>query len=381
MATTRTRKTTRTTKKKKQEENSDGFIKFEDVQDASLLYSSPEPATITETDETGNRNYILEDIASVEKLPDFDNEFVYDIEVDDTHMFIANDILVHNSIYVEFGRVCNWLKVPQEERPKFVVDLWNYAVGPFMQQKYEEYAKDYNCDKNIQNLELEKISDITMYFAKKRYAMSECWKEPNIFLPKLSKIIYKGIEIVKGSTPSYARECMEDFVHFVIGWYAENMENQNAKLPMEQIIKKLKHYKSVFIMKSPDDICAASSVGDYEKYILSDTNKLIIGDKCPAHIKACGTYNYLLNRPKNKKYKVKYSKIQSKQTVRWYYCKDKELEVFAYLPGSYPAEFAPPIDMDTQFEKVLLAFLNKIVSDVLGYPPLTANLCYTTALF
>ena len=32
----------------------------------------------------------------------FDDEYVYDIEVDDTHTFFGNDILVHNSIYVEF---------------------------------------------------------------------------------------------------------------------------------------------------------------------------------------------------------------------------------------------------------------------------------------
>ena len=143
-------------------------------------------------------NYKVENIASIEKLEDFDDEYVYDMEVDDTHMFFANDVLVHNSVYAEFGRVCKYLNVPIEKQPKFCVDMWNYSLGPFMNNKYELYAKKYNCDKNLQVLELEKLSDVTLYFAKKRYAMSECWKEPNIYLPYMSKVIYKGLEIVKG---------------------------------------------------------------------------------------------------------------------------------------------------------------------------------------
>ena len=43
-------------------------------------------------------NYKLENIASVERLDDFDDEYVYDVEVEDTHTFFGDDILVHNSI-------------------------------------------------------------------------------------------------------------------------------------------------------------------------------------------------------------------------------------------------------------------------------------------
>ena len=49
-------------------------------------------------------NYIVENIQSIEQLDDFDNEYVYDIEVDDdSHTFIANDILIHNSVYSTYG--------------------------------------------------------------------------------------------------------------------------------------------------------------------------------------------------------------------------------------------------------------------------------------
>ena len=129
-----------------------------------------------------NYDIQIEDIDVIEQLEDFNDEYVYDIEVDDTHTFFANDILAHNSIYVEFGRLTTFLNIPEDKCAQLVVDLWNYGCGPYMQQKYEEYAKKYNCDVNIQNLELEKIADTTILTSKKHYAMAECFKEPNIFL-------------------------------------------------------------------------------------------------------------------------------------------------------------------------------------------------------
>lgn len=321
-------------------------------------------------------NYKVESIASVEQLEDFDNEYVYDIEVDDTHMFFANDILVHNSIYVEFGRVVKWCGVPKDRQTKFIVDLWKYAVGPYMSNKYDEYAKSYNCDKNLQNLELEKIADTTIYFAKKRYAMAEAWKEPGIYLRPMEKVVHKGTEIVKGTTPSYVRECLIDFVEFVLEWYQNNEE----KISYESILAKLKKYKEVFMIKSPEEISTGAGIGDYEKFILDDKKQLTVAMHCPIHVKAAAVANLILNRPKNKKYKVKYNTIKSGDKVRWYYTKDREFEVFGFLPGAFPGEYALEIDRDVQFEKTVLSFCNKII-EILGYMPLTSNLCYSAALF
>ena len=102
--------------------------------------------------------------------------------------------------------------------------------------------------------------------------------------------------------------------------------------------------------------------------------------RCP-----CLIYNYILNQPKNKKYKVKYSPIKTADKVRWYYCKQtgskNDFEVFAFLPGSFPAEVALPMDKDVQFEKTILSYCNKVISDILGYPPVTAALTWAPSLF
>lgn len=354
------------------------FINFEDLEGSVInVENSLDEDIIYPEINFSECNYQIEDIVSVKKEGNFEDEYVYDIEVADTHTFFANDILLHNSIYVEFGRITRQCHIPKDRQTQFVVDLWDYSLGPYMKRKYEEYAERYNCPKNIQDLELEKISDVTMYFAKKRYAMSECWKEPGIFLPRGKEVVYKGIEIVKGSTASYAKECMDDFTRYILEWYMDHDEPIEYSL----VIDKLRGYKSQFMVKPPEEISGGASVGDYEKFILTDKNELKIGDKCPAHIRACGVYNYLLGRPKNKKYRTKYNRIKTADKVRWYYTTNKEFEVFAFVPGEYPAEFALEIDRNTQFEKTVLSYCNKIVNDILGYAPLSADLIYSDALF
>ena len=318
----------------------------------------------------------IENIESIEKLEDFNDEYVYDIEVDDTHNFFANNILAHNSIYVEFGRITQQLGIPEEQAARFVVNLWNLGCGPFMKQKYEEYAKKYNCDQNLQELELEKIADTTILTAKKRYAMAECFKEPNIYLEPMEEVVYKGLEIVKGSTPPFARECQIDFTRFVLHWFQEHKE----RMPYEDIISRLKKYKQQFMMKSPEEISSSIAIGDYKKFILNDKSRLVVGEHCPIHVRAAGIANFLLNQPKNKKFKVKYSAIRTADKIRWYYAKDKVYNCFAFLPGSYPAEYALEIDYDQQFEKTILSPINTII-EILGYNSLTSDLCYVNALW
>lgn len=318
----------------------------------------------------------IEEIESIEQLEDFNDEYVYDIEVEDTHSFFADSILAHNSIYCEFGRITSILEIPEKDCAKFVVDLWNYGCGPYMEQKYEEYAKKFNCDQNIQKLELEKIADTTILTSKKHYAMAEIWKEPDIFLEPMEEVVYKGLEIVKGPTPPYARECQIDFTRFVLSWYQSHKE----RMPYEMIISKLKGYKQKFMMCSPNDISQGGTIGNYNKFIVDDKNKLTVGAHCPAHVNAAGTYNYLLNQPNNKKYKVRYNAIKTADKVKWYYTKNKLYPYFAYLPGFYPIEFALEIDYDTQFEKTILAPCNRII-EILNYKALTADLCFTPALW
>jgi len=50
------------------------------------------------------------------------------------------------------------------------------------------------------------------------------------------------------------------------------------------------------------------------------------------------------------------------------------------LPGSYPHEFAPEVNHDEQFEKVIVEPFNRFI-EALGYSPVPGNLIYAKSLF
>lgn len=321
-------------------------------------------------------DYIIDDIDIIEQLDDFNDEYVYDIEVDDTHTLFANDILVHNSIYVEFNRILLQLGIPLEKELQFTIDLWNKGLAPYLEQCYEQYARDYNCDKNLQALELEKIATTAVMIAKKHYTMMEGWKEPNIYLENGEDIIYKGLELIQGSCPTFIRECQADFYKLVHMWYA----TRNTPMGFQELFAALRSYKQKFMMQQPDDICKGATIGDYEKFIANDKTAIVVNQHCPIHVKGAGIANFFLNKPENAKYKAKYNRIKTGDKVKFYYTTNPEYPVFAFLPGEFPLEYALPIDYNKQFENLILTPLNKVL-DILKHPQLTPDMCFTTALF
>jgi hypothetical protein len=85
----------------------------------------------------------------------------------------------------------------------------------------------------------------------------------------------------------------------------------------------------------------------------------------------------------NSKHKNKYPLIRSGEKVNYYFVKIKSAadnNVFAYAQGTYPYEFAPPIDYDEQFTKTILDPINRFI-EVMGYNPISPNLFMINSLF
>ena len=97
------------------------------------------------------------------------------------------------------------------------------------------------------------------------------------------------------------------------------------------------------------------------------------------HVRASGYYNYLIN---SSKWKNKYQLIKTGDKVRYYYAQNSEggENVFAYLPGNYPVEVAPPVDYDTQFAKCIIDPINRFILAI-GMCPLSPELIVKTQLF
>ena len=72
---------------------------------------------------------------------------------------------------------------------------------------------------------------------------------------------------------------------------------------------------------------------------------------------------------------------QKRKIERNYYEKNiNDNNVFGFLQGNYPYEFAPPIDYDEQFSKTILDPINRFI-EAMGHNPISPNLFMLNALF
>jgi len=322
----------------------------------------------------------------------FNDEYVYDIEMDDnTHTFFANDILVHNSAYITMQPIIDACYIPLDQQLDFDLVFYDEILEAYMDKKFDEYAEKFHCSKNLEKFELEKISRTIIMLAKKNYICDVEWIDSGARFDPLAHITYTGYDVVKGTTPEYCRQEMKAFVNFVMG-----ILNEGRKPSMDEICKFLKAIKKRFVMQHPNDISKAVAISNYENFVKCDNGEKIeyflfkksvdengntyeTNQKLPVpiHVRAAAVYNNMLFN-KGKKYRSKYSLIKSGDKVKFYYT--GEDEVFGFVPDLFPVEFAPQMNIDIQFEKMLLSPLNRIVV-AMGYNEIPPTLAYTPGLF
>jgi DNA polymerase elongation subunit (family B) len=249
----------------------------------------------------------------------------------------------------------------------FILKIKELRLNAYMKKKFEEYAAKFNTT-NIQDLELEKISYSAIMVAKKKYILDLAWKDPGVSFKPQEKIKHVGIEIVQGSTPKFARKVLKELTKMTC--------EKGKNLLYADVVKKLKEYKREYILQNPEDIAKTQGLGDYEKYCLEDKKVIRLADKTPQNVRASAVYNHIIL---NSKWKTKYNIIKTGNKVKYYYTKDDN-EVFGFLPGNFPYEFAPAVDFDLQFDKTIIEPFNRILKTI-GFNPVPENLIYAKSLF
>lgn len=255
-------------------------------------------------------------------------------------------------------------------RKGFILALYELFLSKYLDKCYDIYAK--NCGtENFQSFELEKISDAGVWLAKKKYVYNTIWKDPGIDVETLTDITAKGVEIVQSSSSKFVRDTLKNLLKYIF-----TKKNDFNVAEFAGILKK---YKEEYKLKNLEDIAASSSIGDYQKHVLIDKEKVVLGKGCPIHVRASAIYNHKLF---NSKYKKKYQPIRSGEKVKYYFVKtnNSEENVFAFISGSFPVEFAPPIDYDVQFAKNIIQPINRFV-EAMGYSPVSPQLVVSTQLF
>lgn len=322
-----------------------------------------------------NIEYFFDDIESCEYIGEFEDEYVYDVEVDDdTHTFIANDILVHNSLFVSFEPAmdhCEWRHEYKDEAD-FIHALDKYRYADYFKECLDKHAETYGVE-NKQDFELERISESIISIAKKKYIQHIVF-EDGIPYDRLSYIYPKGVELIRSSTPLFAR----DKVIRIVDYLFENPDTFNIK-ELLKLVKNLKREFDLCVPDKIDDIAMQSSCSNYDDKCLNDKDRLEFVSGAHFAVKSSAYHNYLLHQ--HKELQTKYEFIKSGTKIKYYYCKDGSINpIFAYIRGSYPIEMAPEIDLDTQFEKCILSPINSII-EPLGLPNITKRLSVVMDIF
>ena len=311
-----------------------------------------------------------------EKYPDFDDAGF--VEAARSRLQFGDTLQVYgdtDSAYLSLQNVIDACGITYEQSTDFDLIVNAVVLDDYLPKVFDKYAQMYNCPKNLELFELEKIARTLIMLAKKKYVFECSWKEPDVHVAPLHSIIYKGIEVIQGSVPQFCRDLMTDFIKFVL-----SNSLGTDKIPYNAILTKLKDIKAKFSMTSPNDISKSLNIGDYEKYILNDKGKtgvVFTGMVCPMHVRAAANYNNMLYN-KAKRYKSKYSFIKKGDKVKFYYTDNDN--VFAFIPDEYPVEFAPKMDMDNQFQKMILDPINRII-EAAGYREVNSNLVYSPGLW
>jgi hypothetical protein len=408
------------------------------------------------------RDFEIVEIDSIEEIGSFEDEYVYDLEMEDeSHTFIGNDMLVHNtdSIFVGFEpamKNCEWkdrlfndhwlnkcpypyaiiteedlnieinndnliskiiydhkfntFKVNNEDvsgvplvkvlvidgrlvkdynvdnfikdfngkilynwghELDFIQGMDKFRIAGYFKDMLDQHAASYGVE-NVQDFELEKISESIINLEKKKYIQHITW-EDGIGHERFTYFQPKGVELVRSSTPLFARD-KEMGIYRIVKYLFKHPEDYNIR----ELLEIVKQMRKEFEMAEINDISGQSSCSKYNEKVLNDTTGLEFVMGAHFAVKAAAYHNYLLYN--NKELQTKYEFLKSGDKIKYYYTTNESNPIFAFKRGEFPIEFAPEVDYDTQFEKVILSPINSIVKK-LNMPEINKRLSVIMDIF
>lgn len=243
---------------------------------AHLIYQPARPGTqqmvANRVNSTVNADFELVDVARVEKLP-IEEQYVYDIEVDDTHVFFANNILVHNTDSTYFHTYA--------DNAKDAIMIAD-AIADKVNESFPEFMRDaFLCTTGYDRIikaGREIVSDKGIFVEKKRYILHLI----DLDGKPVNKMKVMGLDTKKSTLPVHVAKSVNKF-----------MERFLTGETWESVSVSVVEYKDQLI-QSPNllDLGLPKGVNKIEQY----TNSFNMDYKArlPGHVAAAIHYNQAL---------------------------------------------------------------------------------------
>jgi len=293
-------------------------------------------------------NYSINEIESVECIGEFENEYVYDIEMEDDteHTFFANDILIHNSCYFTIQPVLDKLeksffnkegKISKAvfEISEEIEETLNNAITLWAGKSLNSYDPRFVFKR-------EAICDAGIFIQKKRYILHVLDDEGI----EIDKYKYVGVEVASTATPKAVKPLIKRVVETMV-------KTKDYKETNKVYMAAFDEFKELPI----EEIAFPRGVNNMEKYAtMPDT--LEVKSKTPIGVKAAMRYNYMLKR---KGVEDKYEPIKSGIKIKFFYTKPNAfgIKVMGFL-DKYPDEFNIEIDKEFMFKKTVYAAVERL---------------------
>lgn len=251
----------------------------------------------------------------------------------------------------------------------FMLAFNHYVLQPFFNKIFIEYTQMHNAFDTKQDgspsykLGMEQVLENILFTGKKYYVKNPLWTEGKTSVSG-EDIEVKGLAINKSSYPKYVRDNLKKVVKEIMV--------QGEGVNYSDVIKIIKTIKDGFELAGMENISISNRLNKYNNYVLNDTSEIHFLSGTPQGIKASAHYNYLRKQAENKDYMSVYGELKNGSKIQVYHTTEKTVGVCAFPNGEYPP-FAPDMDVDKQFDAVILSPLNLIFS-ALGMSKLDKNL-------
>lgn len=289
-------------------------------------------------------NFEIEDLGIQE-------DWVYDIEVQDNHNFFGNNILVHNSVYFHIEPFMNLYQeknpgLPTDEYVTWADDFEKKVIAPIIQKTIDDFAEELNAhNKDVIGAEREIIADVGVFSAKKKYYARVRDSEGTRFPENDPYIKVMGLELAKSSTPKWAKKYLKEAIPHILDKDESDLRNWINQIKQE------------FVKVNPNDIALVGGVSNLD-YNLDTDKGIPIGSRAALVHNKYVTDNGIDN---------KYSPIQpGDKCKRLFLMEPNPLHsnIVAYTNDLFVDEIKDYIDYDTTFEKGFLSALNIMIESL-----------------
>jgi len=290
-------------------------------------------------------NFTIEDLGIIE------ND-VYDIEVDNNHNFFGNNICVHNSVMIGLSDVID--KCKPKDPHEFLLNFGKTSLEPIIARGYKNLEIITNAYKNTMVMKTEKICSVGIIQAKKRYIFNVISSEGVVY--KEPKLVMKGIEAIKSSTPKICRTEFKKLFKLLM------------VVSESEIQAEVERFREEFEKEPIEKMAFPRGLTSIKKYIQkvgADGRKVPYIKGTPMNSRASIMYNHLI---KTMGLNTKYQYIKGGDRIKYIFLRKGNPtgeNVIAFL-DKLPPEFGLDtyIDRDLLFTKTFIEPLQLILTAI-----------------